>query len=202
MSCAKITYSVDTKSADIIFILDESGSMESLGTEPVQAVNSFINDQKKSTPPGVNSTFTLWKFNSNVTLSINEQDLKTIGTFSDYHPDNMTALYDAIGKAIVSKKLSGKNLFGVVCVILTDGEENSSKEYNSFEISNLTKEMQEKWGWKFIYLGANQDAFKVGAQLGIQQTSCTSFSTNNKGMTKSLNIASKVCSSFRSLSIK
>jgi hypothetical protein len=150
---------------DILFILDESGSMSSMGIEPVQAVNKFINDQKVAMGDD-GATFSLWKFNSTVVKVIDDVPLKDVGEFSDFQPKDMTSLYDAIGHAINTKKK--KNSFdNVVCIILTDGLENSSTEYSASNIRSMIKDMEDNHNWKFVYLGANQDAFAVGGSMGV-----------------------------------
>jgi hypothetical protein len=150
---------------NILFILDESGSMEDMGVEPVQAVNKFIDDQKVAMGDD-GATFSLWKFNSTVVKVIDDVPLKDVKEFSDFEPKNMTALYDAIGHAIDTKKK--KNSFdNVVCIILTDGLENSSTEYSAATIRSMIKDMEENHNWKFVYLGANQDAFAVGGAMGV-----------------------------------
>ena len=150
---------------DILFILDESGSMSSMGIEPVQAVNKFIDDQKVAMGDD-GATFSLWKFNSTVVKLIDDVPLKDVGEFSDFQPKDMTSLYDAIGHAINTKKK--KNSFdNVVCIILTDGLENSSTEYSAANIRSMIKDMEENHNWTFVYLGANQDAFAVGGAMGV-----------------------------------
>lgn len=150
---------------DILFILDESGSMSSMGVEPVQAVNKFIDEQKVAMGDD-GATFSLWKFNSTVVKLIDDVPLKEVKEFSDFEPKDMTSLYDAIGHAINTKKK--KNSFdNVVCIILTDGLENSSTEYSAANIRSMIKDMEENHNWKFVYLGANQDAFAVGGAMGV-----------------------------------
>jgi hypothetical protein len=150
---------------DIIFILDESGSMANMGKEPVDAVNRFIQEQK-AVMEDDGATFSLWKFNSTVIKLIDDLPLKDVQEFSDFVPKDMTALYDAIGHAIDTKK---KKTFhdNVICIILTDGEENSSTEFSGKNIHEMIKDMEDNHNWKFVYLGANQDAFLVGGSIGV-----------------------------------
>lgn len=150
---------------NIIFLLDESGSMNSMGQEPVQAVNKFIQEQK-TTLEDDGATFSLWKFNSTVKKVIDDIPLKDVGEFIDFLPNDMTALYDAIGNAITTKK-NKSNYDNVICIILTDGIDNSSVEYNLVNINSMIKEMETHHNWKFVYLGANQDAFAVGSKMGM-----------------------------------
>jgi hypothetical protein len=163
----------DTTTQDIIFILDESGSMFSMGKEPIQAVNNFINEQRKVLGND-GATFSLWTFNTKVTKVFDDMDLQDVPEFKEYNPDNMTALYDAIGHAITTKKQKGK-YHDVISVILTDGQENASVEFQSKEIRKMIKDMEDNYGWKFIYLGANQDVFAVGDGIGVNANCCAQF---------------------------
>lgn len=158
---------------DIIFILDESGSMYGMGKEPVQAVNSFINEQRKALGND-GATFSLWTFNTQVTKVFDDLNLQDVPVFKEYNPASMTALYDAIGHAITTKKQKEK-YNDVVCVILTDGQENSSSKFQVKEIRKMIKDMEDNHGWKFVYLGANQDVFAVGDKIGLNVNTCFQF---------------------------
>jgi hypothetical protein len=150
----------------IVFLLDASGSMQTLGDTPCTTFNEFINTQKKELGE-FNATLIL--FNTNIQLvykNVNSKDIKDL-TNETYKPDYMTALYDAIGFGIETQKENSSN--NVVFVILTDGEENSSKKYKKTDVKENIKKM-EALGWKFIYLGANQDAFLVGNDMGISKS--------------------------------
>ena len=177
---------------DIIFILDESGSMESMGKEPIDSINNFVKEQRDANS---DATFTLYKFNNTVRVSFNDTPLSDITEFKDYHPSNMTALYDAIGNAIVVKKNSETNK-NVICVILTDGYENSSKTYTCKDIKKMVKEMETEYGWTFIYLGANQDAMYEGSKVGIK--CCETFNPTKCGLLEVTRQVSATISSMRS----
>ena len=148
------------KSVDIIFILDESGSMQIMGSEPQEAVNSFIEEQKKVMDSST-SKFSLWTFNTSVTKVIDDEDLCNVSKFENFKPSSMTALYDAIGEAITTKK-NKPNCEKVICVILTDGHENSSTKYDKLTINSMIHEMEILHKWKFVFLGANQDVYSSG----------------------------------------
>jgi hypothetical protein len=181
---------------DIIFLLDESGSMESMGKEPVQAVNKFIQDQQK-TMGDDGATFSLWKFNSTVVKLIDDVPLQEVKEFTDFRPDQMTALYDAIGQAIKNKSLKEKH-DDVICVILTDGLDNQSKEFSASSICSLIKTMEDEHNWKFIYLGANQDAFSVGGGIGV--TRCATYTCAPGQMIGATREVSDAISSYRTKS--
>jgi hypothetical protein len=153
----------DEKVFSIVFILDESGSMESMGNEPWQSINNFVEDQKKIR----NFKFTLLFFNNKSRFIFKnlESDNIPILTEKDYNPSNMTALNDALGSSIMYQK--SQTLENVIFVILTDGLENSSKEFSRTQIKQMIEEMENIHKWKFIYLAANQDACLVGNNMGI-----------------------------------
>ena len=185
--------SVENVTQDIIFVLDESGSMSTMGIEPVQAVNKFIDDQKVAMGDD-GATFSLWKFSSTVVKLIDDVPLKDVKEFSDFQPKDMTSLYDAIGHAIDTKKK--KNSFdNVVCIILTDGLENSSVEYSAATIRSMIKDMEDNHNWKFVYLGANQDAFAVGGTMGVGR--CAQYTCAPGDMIGVTREVSEAVSSYR-----
>ena len=175
-------------SVDIIVLLDESGSMSSMGKEPVDSINEFIRDQKAIQD---NSTFSLYTFNSRLKHVWVNVRLQDVGRFEydQFNPASMTALYDAMGQVMDNKKNSSRNR-NVVMVILTDGEENSSKEYNKQTINKMTNALKSYYNWRFVYLGANQDSFLTGGGLGIDRNTCRNYTTQSGGMTN----ATKGCS--------
>jgi Mg-chelatase subunit ChlD len=145
-----------------IFLLDRSGSMESILNDTIGGYNSFVKSQIAD-----GGTMSLYLFDHEVSevykdVPIDKVEPLTVETFV---PRGSTALLDAIG--YILKKETKKS----VMIILTDGEENSSTKFTHAHIKDLT-EMRAKDGWDFVYLGANQDAFAAGAKLGIN-TACT-----------------------------
>lgn len=156
---------------DIIVILDESLSMEILEDEPIKSINLFIKEQQNIID---DATFSLWKFNNKVVNVYNDIPLKNIEKFEDFNPKGMTALYDAIGQTITNKLKKEKHN-NVICLIVTDGLENSSRLFNNKEIKDLIMSVTNNNNWKFIYMGANQDSFQVGSSIGIDD--CVDFQT-------------------------
>ncbi len=152
--------------SSIVFVMDKSGSMISMGNEPIDGLNNFYEEQKKVCD--FNSTLIF--FNEKVSFIYKDKTSKELVniTSKDYIPSGMTALYDAIGKGIdYQRSIKTDN---VIFVILTDGLENSSQEYTKESIRKLIEKMETEHNWKFIYLGANQDSFAVGGGLGIRNT--------------------------------
>ena len=185
-------------SHDIIMIIDESGSMSMIGNEVIEAVNSFVQNQQNILENST-TTFTLWKFNSKITHLIDDVILKDVKTFTEFTPHGTTALMDAIGNAI-DKKKTKKNYNNVICVILTDGLENSSRIYSKINILTMIREMETYHNWKFIYLGANQDAFSVGSKYGISLNRCVSFDLTPEQISKTFLDTSNAIANFRSIS--
>ena len=185
-------------SVDIIFILDESGSMGIMGSEPQEAVNSFIDEQKKVMDSST-SKFSLWTFNTEVTKVIDDEDLCNVSKFENFKPSSMTALYDAIGEAITTKK-NKPNCEKVICVILTDGQENSSTKYDKLTINSMIHEMEVLHKWKFVFLGANQDVYSSGKGLGIAPQNCAEFMCTKNGLLNLTRQTSATIGNYRAAS--
>ena len=184
----------ETKSHDIVMIIDESGSMTMMENEVIQAINSFIQEQKSILND--NTTFSLWKFNNKITHMVDDILLKNVEKFTDFLPHGMTALMDAIGSAIDIKR-SKNNYKDVICVILTDGLENSSQKYNKPNIVSMIQEMENYHNWKFVYLGANQDAFSVGSRYGVNINRCATFDFTPEQLSRTFLDTSNAIVNFR-----
>lgn len=183
-----------TTQYDIIALLDSSGSMASMGKEPIQAINCFMDEQKQANLDG---TFSLWTFDTKVNKVIDDESLNDVKHLSEYTPKGMTALHDVIGKAITTK-LSKTNKTNVICLIVTDGSENSSVEYTGSRIKEMISEMETKNGWKFIYLGANQDVVVSGGNIGMHRNLCVPFNENMGELIKATRQVSAGVSAYRS----
>jgi von Willebrand factor type A domain len=166
-----------TATPSIVFVLDESGSMAHLGNAPINTYNEFMDEQKKALG---DFRATLILFNSDVKVVYENSESKDLQplTDKDYHPSKMTALYDAIGEGICLQKKNNNN--NVVFVILTDGDENSSNKYDKKYVKDNIK-FGESLGWKFMYLGANQDAFLVGTDMGINRSKTFDYNPDGLG---------------------
>jgi len=151
----------------VLFIMDGSGSMTSMGIEPLNGLNSLVKKQQETG----DFRFTLVVFSDESKTVIDDMDGKDIPrlTSEHYSPNGMTALLDAMGDAIKTQAKRKKE--NVLVVVLTDGDENASQRYSRAQIKELTTEMREKHKWAFMYLGANQDSFLVAKGLGITVSS-------------------------------
>ena len=182
---------------DIIVIMDESGSMGQLGDEPNQALNSFLVEQKSALSD--DATFTLWGFNHEISLKIDDVSLKELDAIPTSVPNGMTALFDAIGNAI-NTKLGKTRKDNVICVVITDGLENSSKEFKKNAIQKLIQLAEKTHKWKFVYLGANQDAFAVGENMGVYKNCCVQFEVNDGELLRATRAVSKNIAVYRNTS--
>jgi|SRR3990172_1726418 len=148
------------------FILDESGSMDCCRDATISGFNEYLKTLNKIKG---NVSFSLTKFNSTKvdTVYVNKSIKDIVDLSRDtYIPDACTPLYDAIGSMVTKVGNDAKNK-KVLTIIMTDGQENSSKEYTREKIVNLIKEKESEGNWSFVYLGANQDAWLVGQSIGI-----------------------------------
>lgn len=160
---------------EIAYILDRSGSMCSCWGDAWGGLEQFIEDQKQVEGE---CKFTLVGFDDKYDVFINAADIQEVKDIRRFGPRGMTALYDAIGKTVTS---IGERLANtpederpekVIVVIMTDGYENDSHEYNHAQIKDMITHQEEKYSWEFIFMGAGVDAVTMGADLGakIQNT--------------------------------
>ena len=168
---------------DITLVVDRSGSMSSCQSEAQGGINAFIADQK--TKPG-EAIFSLLQFDTEHEYVFNAVPIKTVERY-DLNPRGMTALLDAVGKAIneAGARLSTipeENRPGlVVFAIVTDGQENSSHEFKKAQIKDMITKQQDQFKWQFTFLGANQDAFTEAGAMGISAAATANYSAQKSG---------------------
>lgn len=163
-----------TKHLKIVFIIDESGSMQGSNSDVIGGFNGFIEKQKAENTGKI--TVSLYKFNNLVTRVISNKPAAKVRTLTneDYSPSGFTALYDAIGQAIheTDKNLSGlpekERPDKVMVVIITDGQENASKEFSATAIKSAISTHEELLHWSFIFLGSGLSDFKDAEAMGIK----------------------------------
>lgn len=157
---------------ELIVIIDESGSMGNVKSDTIGGFNSFLETHQKL---GGDAKLTLVKFDTKYSIVNNGTPVQDVLKLDKdtYYPGGMTALLDAVGKTIdeVGKRLSGtpedERPEKVMVMIITDGEENSSKEYTLDQVRNKIKEQQDTWKWEFVFLGADQDAWSNASSMGV-----------------------------------
>ena len=169
-----------------LIILDESGSMSSIKSQIINGFNELVQTVKgiESQFPEQEHLISLVTFNDlNNNLLHFVDPVKKLDAINDstYNPASMTPLYDAMGFSISKLKqyLEGKENYRVLVTILTDGEENASKEYTGLVIKNLVDELK-KQNWTFTYIGTDHDVEKMASKINIQNT--MSFDKNDMGI--------------------
>lgn len=187
----------------IICVLDRSGSMSSIIEDMIGGFNQFLEEQKKLEGECV---ITISMFDHDYTNFKSNVDINSLEplTLADWQPRGTTALYDAIGKSINDvksyyvKNPSEKPDRFLVCIV-TDGYENSSKEYRLDDIKKLI-DKQQKNDWAFVYLAANQDGFAVGNSMNISSGNVFNYTADVKGTRKMSAKLGDTVSYYRSVS--
>ena len=171
---------------ELVFILDRSGSMAGLEADTIGGFNAMIEKQKKE--PGEAFVSTVL-FDNDSQVIHDRVDIGSIRpmTDRDYYVRGCTALLDAVGGAIhhignVHKYARPedrpeKTLF----VITTDGMENASRRYTYEKVRGMIQRQKEKYGWEFLFLGANIDAAKEAARFGIDADCAADYHADSKG---------------------
>jgi uncharacterized protein YegL len=175
-----------TNITELVFILDRSGSMSGLEKATKDGYNSVLKTQKKE--PGTAFVTTVLFDDSYELLHdrINIRELRPI-TGKEYFVRGSTALLDAIGKTINRVGNAQKHADNdrradkVMIVIITDGMENASEEYTNNRIMEMIDRQKERYGWEFLFLGANIDAIATAAKFGISADRAANYHADSKG---------------------
>lgn len=186
---------------DITIILDRSGSMARIRTDVIGGFNSFLADQRKL--PDL-ATITLVQFDHDYEVMYRRKKVQTAPDLTEetFVPRGNTALYDAMGRAISDvgdryASLREADRPGrVIFVVLTDGEENASREYKRAQLAAMVKVQREKYAWEFVFIGANQDAFLNGAAVGVLRAA--NFAADARGTQIAFDNMSVGITSYRS----
>ena len=161
---------METKVFNLI-ILDESGSMSCIKRQALSGLNETLQTIRKAQEkyPEQEQLVSIVPFETfNIRLLRDKVSIKDVEDLKadEYNPGGATPLYDAIGFGISSIRKEVTDNDSVLVTIITDGEENSSREYSGKAIAALIDELKMK-GWLFTYIGANQDAVKVAKTMNI-----------------------------------
>ncbi len=168
----------------IVLLIDRSGSMVSIKTDMEGGLKKFLDDQKSEEGA---CTITAAQFDSDYDVLYSMKDIQQVGDII-IHPRGSTALLDSMHRLILE---AGKELDSladdlkpskVLFVTITDGEENASREVSYEQLRTLIRQQEDVYSWDFVYLGANQDAFAVGENLGIKSNSSLNFHADKTGI--------------------
>ena len=163
------------KELDVVFILDRSGSMSGSEENTITSFNEYLEKEKKN------------KFKTNITTVLfshefeylhKREDVKSVKplTNKDYYVGGCTALYDALGNSILDlEKVNPKK---ALFIIITDGYENASMEFNKDKIKKLIKKHSE---WEFIYIGADIDSYASAGEIGIRKDNIANYKKDRAG---------------------
>lgn len=171
---------------EIVFILDRSGSMMGLEDDTIGGFNAMIQKQKAEPGEAVVSTVLFDNYSEVIHDRVDIQRIEPM-TRNEYYVRGCTALLDAVGGAIHhignvhkyarEEDRPEKTLF----VITTDGMENASRKYSYEKLKTMIERQKEKYGWEFIFLGANIDAAREAARFGIDEDRAVNYNADSVG---------------------
>jgi hypothetical protein len=165
---------------DITIIIDRSGSMSSCRTDAEGGLNTFVKTQ--AAQPG-DALLTIVQFDDKYEFVHSGIPIKTAPEFI-LIPRGMTALYDAVGRAInetgerLAKTPEHERPGLVLFTIITDGHENASREFTGAQVKEMIERQTNEYQWQFEFLGANQDAFKAASNIGIPANNTLNYDTH------------------------
>lgn len=171
---------------EMVFILDRSGSMQGLEGDTIGGFNAMLEKQKLEEGEAFVSTVL---FDDESSVLHDRVDIQKVApmTRRDYFVGGCTALLDAVGEAI--RHIANVHKYAreedvpekTVFVITTDGMENASRKYTYEKVKKMISLQQEKYGWEFLFLGANIDAAREAARFGIREDRAVNYHADSKG---------------------
>ena len=187
---------------ELVFILDQSGSMGGLEADTIGGFNAML--KKQQATDGACSITTVL-FDNRYELLHDRIDIKAVGRMTDkeYQVGGSTALLDAIGRTVHKIDNAQKHTAEdyraekVLFVIITDGEENSSREYTAEMVRALIERQKEQYGWEFIFLGANIDAIETAGRYGIAPNRAVDFIADSEGTELNYKVMASTVTAFR-----
>lgn len=187
---------------ELVFILDRSGSMSGLEADTIGGFNSMLAKQKQIDGE---CRITTVLFDNCYELLHDRIDIRAVSpiTEKEYQVRGTTALYDAIGRTIHKTGNAQKRTAAdyraekVLFVIITDGMENSSKEYSGARVRELIENQKAKYNWEFIFLGANIDAVETAGGLGIAPDRAVDYIADSEGTRLNFDAMAEATAKFR-----
>ena len=187
---------------EIVFIMDRSGSMAGLEGDTIGGFNAMVEKQKKEDGEALLSTVL---FSGGSYVLYDRVDVRKVEPMTEqqYQVGGCTALLDAIGGAVHhianvhkyarEEDRPGKTIF----VITTDGMENASRAYTYDEVQRMVKHEQEKYGWEFLFLGANMDAISAARSFGIRADRAVRYRCDGAGTALNYSVVSETVARVR-----
>ena len=187
---------------ELVFILDRSGSMAGLESDTIGGFNSMVEKQKRENGEALLSAVL---FSNDSSVLYDRVDLKKIEPMTEqqYFVGGCTALLDAIGDAVHhignvhkyarEEDRPAKTIF----VITTDGMENASRRYTYDEVRRMVERQRERYGWEFLFLGANMDAVAAARRFGIREDRAVRYRCDARGTALNFKVVSEAIGSVR-----
>lgn len=171
---------------EVVFILDRSGSMSGLEADTIGGFNSMMKKQKNETGDALVTTILFNKYSEMIHDRVDIKNIRPL-TERDYVVGGCTALLDAVGDAI--KHIGDIHKYArdedrpehTIFIITTDGMENSSTRYGSEQVKSMIERQKGKYGWEFLFLGANIDAVETATRFGIDRDCAANFHSDSVG---------------------
>ena len=193
---------MNDKLTEIVFILDRSGSMAGLEDDTIGGFNAFVEKQKKEEGEALLSAVL---FSDESAVLYDRADIRKVEPMSErqYQVGGCTALLDAIGGAVrhirnVHRYAREEDRPGrTVFVITTDGMENASRSFSYAEVQRMVKHEQEKYGWEFLFLGANMDAIAAARSFGIREDRAVRYKRDSVGTALNYDVVCEAVTSVR-----
>ena len=187
---------------ELVFILDRSGSMAGLESDTIGGFNAMLEKQKKEEGEAFLSAVL---FNNISKVLYDRADVRRIEPMTDrqYCVGGGTALLDAIGDAVhhignVHKYAREEDRPAkTVFVIITDGMENASRRYTYDEVHRMIERQRERYGWEFLFLGANMDAISAARRFGIREDRAVRYECDAKGTALNFEVVSDTIGCIR-----
>ena len=187
---------------ELVFILDRSGSMSGLEKDTIGGFNSMLEKQRKEPGDAVVSTVLFDNEIEVIHDRVSVQNIKPM-TDEDYTVRGCTALLDAIGGAIhhignVHKYARAEDVpEHTIFVITTDGMDNASRRYDSDKVKKMIERQKEKYGWEFLFLGANIDAVETARHFGISEDRAVNYHSDSEGTQLNYEVVSEAICAVR-----
>ena len=187
---------------EIVFILDRSGSMAGLEDDTIGGFNAMIRRQKDEPGEALVSTIL---FDNHSTVIHDRVDIRKVEpmTRKEYYVRGCTALLDAVGKAIhhignVHKYARKEDVpEHTIFVIITDGKENASHHYTAERVKQMIEKEKTKYGWEFLFLGANIDAVETAKDFGIGKNRAVTYVGDREGTRLNYEVVGEAVQSMR-----
>lgn len=186
---------------EIIYILDKSGSMSELKNDTISGFNGFLENQQQSNIGQANMTIIF--FDSSYEVYADHIDINKIEPLTDktYIPCGGTAFYDALGLTIdnvglrLSQTPEEERPENVLVLIMSDGEENSSRTFTGNAVAAKVEHQKTKYNWEFVFMGCNQDSLKSAQAVDIGNYSNVNFSS--RGINNMYSVMDCASTSYR-----